>query len=948
MKLEIKNKNNPENIEKSNLLNNSGVWFHTIDCEGRLLFMNQFAEAFCGYSNLDFQGNLNFWEKVFVSEEAGLRMLNIFRASIGRARNIKSKISRIKTRSGEIKKLLWSLTVNTDSQGKATGASIIGFDHTTISCNISPNNPDHERYRHIFRNAPIGFFRSMPEGKFLEVNNALAKLLGFETPEEVLYSINNIGEDVYVDADFRTEIISEAINSGKVKSFETIFRDRYNHTFDVRINVSARFDEEISSHILEGTIEDITARKTAERELHKNLIKYSTLFEKSPISVWEVDYSKVKIELDKIKEEVDDLHDFFNSNPGALKRIRQQVNIIDINAATLELFEVNSKEEFFENQKRQAPQLLSDMEFESMQALAEGKMSFEHETIFTTVHSGNKNIIVRWVVAPETSVPYSRVLVSLIDITEQKLEQIALEKSKNELSSLISSMDDLVFILDKDGTYLYIAPTRPELLISSANNLLGKNMGDFLDQDTFIKFRDTIKESLEEQKTKSMNYPLSINGADFWFEAKVSPLTADSAIVVARNVTERINTEKANRVMLNVSKAVSTTDKIDELFELIRLEITRLIDTKNFFIALYDAENLTLSLPFFQDEKDHFDQIPTEKTLSSLVLNQKKSLLLRHAEIMNLTKQGKIDVHGTVAKVWLGTPLMAEGEVLGLMVVQNYENEDAIREEHKHLLEMISPQISLSIKSKQSEQLLKESEKQLRESNQTKDRFFNIIAHDLKNPFNAIIGFSSLLTEEWNEFDDDDKISMISSIKTSSEGAYELLMNLLEWSRLHVGKIAFEPEFIDYASLIRINFSLLKSNSDKKNIKLISDGLCDKMIWADPNMIKTVIRNLITNAIKFTPDGGLISVECYKNPDMSGMMNLSIKDSGVGIPEDDIKNLFSLTDAHSTRGTGGETGTGLGLALCREFIEKNNGKIWAESEPGKGSTFHIAVPVRPN
>jgi len=656
MKLETKNQNNPGNFEQSNILNNPEVWFHTIDCEGRLVFMNKYAEAFCGYSNLDFQGNLTFWEKVFVSEEAGLRMLNIFRAGISRSRNIKSKITRIKTRSGEIRKLLWSLTVTTDLQGKATGASIIGFDHTNITCNISQNNPDHDRYRHIFRNAPIGFFRSMPEGRFLEVNNALANLLGYENPEEVLLSINNIGEDVYADANFRSEVVSDAINTGKVKSFETIFKDRNNYNFDVRLNISARYDEELNSHILEGTIENITARKLAERELNKNLIKYSTLFEKSPISVWEVDYSKVKIELNKINEEADNFFDFFNSNPDALKRIRQKVNIIDINAATLELFEVNSKEEFFEIQKRQAPQSLSDMEYKSMQALAEGKMSFEHETIFRTAHSGNKNIIVRWVAAPETTVPYSRVLVSLIDITQQRTEQIALQKSKNELSSLISSMDDLVFILDKHGKYLYIAPTRPELLIASAEDLLGKNMGDFLDKNSFSKFLLTIKESLDEHKTKSINYPLSISGSDFWFEAKVSPLTKESVILVSRDVTERINTEKANNVMLNVSKAVGTTDEIDELFELIRLEITSLIDTKNFFIALFDAENKTLSLPFFQDEKDHFDQIPTEKTLSSLVLNQKKSLLLKQAEIMDLAKQDKIDLHGTVAKVWLGTP----------------------------------------------------------------------------------------------------------------------------------------------------------------------------------------------------------------------------------------------------------------------------------------------------
>lgn len=947
MKSDTKNQNNLGNFEQSHIMINPEVWFHTIDCEGRLLFMNQFAEAFCGYSNTDFQGNLSFWEKVFVSEEAGLRMLNIFRATISKARNIKSKVSHIKTRSGEIKKLLWTMTVIADPQGKVTGASIIGFDHTNISCNLSQNNPDHERYRHIFRNAPIGFFRSLPEGRFLEVNNAFAKLLGYRKPEEVLHSINNIGKDVYVDANYRLDVIGETINSGEVKSFETVFKDRNSNNFDVRINVSARYDEGINGHVLEGTIENITARKNAERELNKNLVKYSTLFEKSPISVWEVDYSDVKIELDKIKEKDGDLYSFFNTNQEALNLIRQKVNIIDINAATLELFEVSTKEEFFDIQKRQTTQGISEMEFQSMQAMAEGLTSFEHETMFNTARSGAKNIIVRWVAAPENVVPYSRVLVSLIDITEQKSEQIALEKSKNELSSLISSMDDLVFILDKNGKYLYIAPTRPKLLISSADELLGKNIGDFFDKKTFTKFLKIIDESLGEHKTKSINYPLTINASNYWFEAKVSPLSADSVIIVSRDVTERINTEKANSVMLNVSKAVSTANDLDELFELIRFEITRLIDTKNFFIALYDAKNLTLSLPFFRDEKDNFDRIPTEKTLSSLVLNQKKSLLLRQAEIMDLAEQNKIDVHGTVAKVWLGTPLMAEGEVLGLMVVQNYETEDAIREEHQRLLEMISPQISLSIKSKQSEQLLKESEKQLRESNQTKDRFFNIIAHDLKNPFNAIIGFSSLLTEEWNEFDDDDKISMISSIKTSSEGAYELLMNLLEWSRLHVGKITFDPEFIDYSSLIRINLSMLKPSSDKKNIKLLSDGLCDKMIWADPNMIKTVIRNLLTNAIKFTPEDGVISVECYKHPDMPGMMNLSIKDSGVGIPEDEVDHLFSLTDAHSTKGTEGETGTGLGLVLCREFIEKNKGKIWAESKQGEGSIFHIALPVRP-
>jgi len=177
-------------------------------------------------------------------------------------------------------------------------------------------------------------------------------------------------------------------------------------------------------------------------------------------------------------------------------------------------------------------------------------------------------------------------------------------------------------------------------------------------------------------------------------------------------------------------------------------------------------------------EKDSFDHFPADKTISAIVIEEKRSMLLHESEIHQLAKDGRINLVGTRAKVWLGIPLMVEGNVLGLMVVQDYENENAISKEHQLLLEMISPQISLSIKRKQNEQLLRESENQLRESNETKDRFFNIIAHDLKNPFNAIIGFASLLTDEWNEFDDDDKIAMISSIKSSSEGAFELLMNL--------------------------------------------------------------------------------------------------------------------------------------------------------------------------
>jgi len=322
-------------------------------------------------------------------------------------------------------------------------------------------------------------------------------------------------------------------------------------------------------------------------------------------------------------------------------------------------------------------------------------------------------------------------------------------------------------------------------------------------------------------------------------------------------------------------------------------------------------------------------------------------MLLTYNHIKKLADEGLIKIVGTPAKVWMEIPLLVEGDVVGIMVVQNYENPDTFNEKHLKLLEVISPQISLSIRRKQSEQLLLESERMLRESNFTKDRFFNIIAHDLKNPFNAIIGFSTLLTDEWNEFDDEDKFSMINSIKSSSENAFELLTNLLDWSRMQVGKINYDPEFLDISGLVKLTFSLLKPNADAKNIRLQMGETCDKFVWADPNMLTTVLRNLISNAIKFTKSNGFIKIQCFKKPEYAGKMVIGISDSGVGMDANEIESIFDIASNRSSQGTAGETGTGLGLALCKDFVEKNKGQIWVESEKNVGSTFYIALPSKP-
>ncbi|MCD4745167.1 MAG: tetratricopeptide repeat-containing sensor histidine kinase [Bacteroidales bacterium] len=278
--------------------------------------------------------------------------------------------------------------------------------------------------------------------------------------------------------------------------------------------------------------------------------------------------------------------------------------------------------------------------------------------------------------------------------------------------------------------------------------------------------------------------------------------------------------------------------------------------------------------------------------------------------------------------------------VFGVMVYFDIKSKKKANIELKKKNQQITEQKE---KSEKTFQELRISEQKLREVNATKDKFFSIIAHDLKNPFNAIIGFSNLLYEDFNKFNENEKKSFIKNIKDASESTFKLLQNLLDWSRTQTGKIEINPEIIDISTIVNDNISILKTNADTKNIKILSEVSFNTMAYADENMIKTVLRNLLSNAIKFTPKSG--EVKIFADP-FNNFIEVCISDTGIGISKENIENLFRIDKQFKTKGTVDEPGSGLGLILCKEFIEKNGGEIWAESELGKGSKFKFTLPVK--
>ncbi|MEX0596067.1 MAG: PAS domain-containing sensor histidine kinase, partial [Candidatus Paceibacterota bacterium] len=231
---------------------------------------------------------------------------------------------------------------------------------------------------------------------------------------------------------------------------------------------------------------------------------------------------------------------------------------------------------------------------------------------------------------------------------------------------------------------------------------------------------------------------------------------------------------------------------------------------------------------------------------------------------------------------------------------------------------------------------------ELKKLNATKDKFFSIIAHDLKNPFHSIMGFSDLLIRNYDSIEEERKKEFLKLIKDSSSSAYDLLENLLNWSRAQTNNIKYSPSNINISQILFENIQMHTVIAQNKEIRIINNVPDPIISYADSNMINTVVRNLITNALKFTPQGGKITINAGSE---GGHINVSITDTGVGMDKATLDKLFRIDEFHNNPGTSGETGTGLGLIICNDFISIHGGKIKVESEVGKGSNFSFSLPI---
>lgn len=493
------------------------------------------------------------------------------------------------------------------------------------------------------------------------------------------------------------------------------------------------------------------------------------------------------------------------------------------------------------------------------------------------------------------------------------------EKSKN-ISGLSTAYNNLGIILDEKGdlqkaleyytkSLEFATQQRDSSGIATAYNNIG-----FL----YARIKQFDKALMSYQKSYEIS--LKTNGVD----AAHNTLNNIASTYLKQNNLEKAS-EALNKALRNIPNVVDQAYK-QETYQLLSDLYAKKGDYKN----AYHYKCIELA---------YADTLYTQQRLSSIAEMQARyeteskekeiELLKKDVELKELQFQKQRSVQHVLISLTLLLLAIFFGTSLILTI---------IRKKNKQLAEKNAELFEINKK-------LKESEKNLSELNATKDKLFSIIAHDLKNPFNALIGFSDILERNFNHLTDNEKKEYISVISESAQNLYKLLDNLLQWTRAQTGSINYIPEKFKLEPLIKQEVLNLNANAEKKRINVSVNASTSISVYADKNSIATVIRNLLSNAIKFTDIGGTIEIIASESKDYPKTAEVVVKDSGVGIDQDDLERIFLIDGSYSTKGTANETGTGLGLLLCHEFVTKNNGKIWVNSSKGSGSEFHFTIPL---
>jgi signal transduction histidine kinase len=428
-------------------------------------------------------------------------------------------------------------------------------------------------------------------------------------------------------------------------------------------------------------------------------------------------------------------------------------------------------------------------------------------------------------------------------------------------------------------------------------------------------------------------YPAEVEAREYTYKGRKVRVAA------LRDISYRKRVEDVLRTSLKMNELLKTHDE-QQILDSRPEEAVRLLDSSIGFFHFVNEDQKSVSMQTWSkgtlnncnvpDKKEHYPISEAGTWIDSYY--QRKPVI--HNDYESLThKKGLPNGHFPLER-YISLPIIDDDKVRIIFGVGN-KNKD-YKQFDADILGLLAKSIWMVIQRKRIE-------RELQESNIAKDKFFSIISHDLRSPIGSVQSLIEVLLENMEIFSEEEVKKSISTIGDTVSNAYNLLNNMLLWAQNHRNKIEFSPQVISLKTLVDEVVQVEQIDADKKNIKIIKNIGENIKVKADIDMLSTVFRNLISNAIKFTFKDGIIQISSADYNQI--VTQVSINDNGVGIPNNKIDKLFKIDEASSTTGTDNEKGTGLGLILCKEFVERNGGKIWVESKIAKGITFSFTIPT---
>jgi PAS domain S-box-containing protein len=785
---------------------------------------------------------------------------------------------------------------------------------------IDELNKSELKYRLAYMTSPNSInINRLSDGMYVSINEGFTNILGYTEKESI--GRTSLEMNIWLDPDDRVRMVNEVKISGKVENFEANFLSKDGRVV-YGILSATLIDLEGVPHIL-TVVRDISVRRKAEEALAKEQFLIDALMNNLTDHVYFKDTESKFIRNNKAHA-----LSFGFEDPGQL-----------IGKSDFDFFAEQAAREAYNDEQ---------------QIIKTGEPILKEERLT------RKDGTVAWFSAMKlplrdnTGKTIGTFGISR-DITEWKKTEEALKQSEERFRSLTQYANDAIITSDQSGTILGWNKGAEKIFGYPEHEILGKSLNILVPPEYLAIHNHSIlgadKEASQRVLGKTLElHGLKKDGSVIAIELSVSEWEASAGHFFTgfiRDITGRKRTELENQILYEITRGVTATSNLDDLLKLIHHSLSKVVYAENIFVALYNQKTELFSFPYFIDKIDE-TPCPTsmKKSCSAFVFRTVRPLLLTQEIFDELAEKGEVELVGSNSPSWIGVPLQTPSKVIGVLVLQHYEKENVYSEGDVRFLTSIGSQIALAIERKKTEEEIKLKNELLQSVNAEKDKFFSIIAHDLRGPLSAFVAATQIITEEVQAMSIEEIRDITESMKTSATNIYSLLENLLEWSRLRRDTMDFFPERLNLRKKTEACIDVLIESAKRKGI-ILEVVIPDELdVLADSHMFETVIRNFVSNAIKFTSSGGKVTITASFADTQS--IVIKIIDTGIGMSSELKDKLFRINEKSSRPGTAGEPSTGLGLLLCKEFIEKHHGRIWVESEPGKGSTFSFSIKPAEN